>query len=526
MIKCSCCSKEISEEAKVCPIEPLLKRIFMFLEDGDWRRANEYCEKVLDMYPECALAYLGKLMAEYHRHTSGALGELHEPFDKSNNYQKAIRFGDSKLEEELNTCLDQVIARKEHARQEDIYLDARDKMNAAQTEAEFKLAAQIFDTVPDFQDAPALAQQCRHMAEDARKDAIYNKAQSLVDTDQLPMYMQAIPLYESIPDWKDSTQQIDFCRRRIVEKEAEATNNAKHRKTVALIAAILAAIVASIVIVYNLPSSIMSRRIKAFNELYELHQEYGSACSDLHEAYQISDSLYSRYNELIYKCGLDYGYIYDDDTYVMDADFVHAYIDKYSVDEFIEKLFCIYSNRWPCFFDDFHSYLYNGSYCMPRTVNSALFVAFEYAGIELSPFVIPEEGSDGYYTEHPKEVPAPETWEVSGSFYNSSGENETTQTRTCSSTVTVHGDVVIVHYRVYRYSSGAYGWRNGVFYDELPSWQYDSYDDIYFRGQYLSQNPDNAEVFHVGDTYYLLYYPDDCDFSDVHQSRLWEMLGQ
>ena len=224
----------------------------MFLEDGDWRRANEYCEKVLDMYPECALAYLGKLMAEYHRHTSGALGELHEPFDKSNNYQKAIRFGDSKLKEELNTCLDQVIARKEHARQEDIYLDARDKMNAAQTEAEFKLAAQIFDTVPDFQDAPALAQQCRHMAEDARKDAIYNKAQSLVDTDQLPMYMQAIPLYESIPDWKDSTQQIDFCRRRIVEKEAEATNNAKHRKTVALIAAILAAIVASIVIVYNL----------------------------------------------------------------------------------------------------------------------------------------------------------------------------------------------------------------------------------------------------------------------------------
>ena len=42
-------------------IAPLLKRIFMFLEDKDWNAANEYCEKVLDIDPENALAYLGKL---------------------------------------------------------------------------------------------------------------------------------------------------------------------------------------------------------------------------------------------------------------------------------------------------------------------------------------------------------------------------------------------------------------------------------------------------------------------------------
>ena len=45
-------------------IVPLLKRGFMFLVDGEWVSANEYCEKVLDMDPECAEAYLGKLMAE------------------------------------------------------------------------------------------------------------------------------------------------------------------------------------------------------------------------------------------------------------------------------------------------------------------------------------------------------------------------------------------------------------------------------------------------------------------------------
>lgn len=45
---------------------PLLKRAFMFLEDGDFGSANEYCEKVLDIDPENAEAYLGKLMAELH----------------------------------------------------------------------------------------------------------------------------------------------------------------------------------------------------------------------------------------------------------------------------------------------------------------------------------------------------------------------------------------------------------------------------------------------------------------------------
>ncbi len=45
-------------------ISPLLERAFMFLEDGDFVSADEYCEKVLDIDPKCAKAYVGKLMAE------------------------------------------------------------------------------------------------------------------------------------------------------------------------------------------------------------------------------------------------------------------------------------------------------------------------------------------------------------------------------------------------------------------------------------------------------------------------------
>lgn len=41
-------------------VEPLLKRAFICLEDGQWSKADELCEQVLNQEPENANAYLGK----------------------------------------------------------------------------------------------------------------------------------------------------------------------------------------------------------------------------------------------------------------------------------------------------------------------------------------------------------------------------------------------------------------------------------------------------------------------------------
>lgn len=53
-----------SQQTSSANIAPLLKRAFMFLEDRDWESAEEYCEKVLDIDPECADAYLCKALVE------------------------------------------------------------------------------------------------------------------------------------------------------------------------------------------------------------------------------------------------------------------------------------------------------------------------------------------------------------------------------------------------------------------------------------------------------------------------------
>ncbi|MBR6940103.1 MAG: toll/interleukin-1 receptor domain-containing protein, partial [Clostridia bacterium] len=43
-------------------IDSLLNRAFMFIEDGDFKKADEYLERVLDINPQCSDAYYGKLM--------------------------------------------------------------------------------------------------------------------------------------------------------------------------------------------------------------------------------------------------------------------------------------------------------------------------------------------------------------------------------------------------------------------------------------------------------------------------------
>lgn len=82
-------------------IAPLLERAFMFLEDGEFDSADEYCEKVLDQDPKCARAYLGKLMAELKVRKKEDLTNCEQPFDDSNNYNKALRFADEKLAQGL-----------------------------------------------------------------------------------------------------------------------------------------------------------------------------------------------------------------------------------------------------------------------------------------------------------------------------------------------------------------------------------------------------------------------------------------
>ena len=202
-------------------VDSLLERVFMFLEDSDWDSADEYCEKVLDQDPKNARAYLGKLMAEYGACRLEDLQDCEQPFDDSGNYNKVLRFADSKLIETLKGYIAHINERNENARLTEIYNRAVNAMNEANSEDECKAAAKIFKSIPGFKDADDLVEKCLDKAEICRKDAIYRLARSNMIRNTIYDYESSIRDFETISGWKDADEQIRICQKKIEEIKAK-----------------------------------------------------------------------------------------------------------------------------------------------------------------------------------------------------------------------------------------------------------------------------------------------------------------
>lgn len=143
----------------------LIKRAFIFLEDGEWQSADEYCEKALDIDPENAQAYLGKLMAELKVRKREELKNCAQPFDGSNNFQKVVRYGNEQLRTGLLNSVHYIKERNEQTKLEDTYNGAVKLMNAAKSEAEYKSAEVAFMSILGYRDADEQLKVCQEKIE-------------------------------------------------------------------------------------------------------------------------------------------------------------------------------------------------------------------------------------------------------------------------------------------------------------------------------------------------------------------------
>ncbi len=197
---------------------PLLKRTFMFLEDGEFTRADELCEQVLNQNPECAEAYLGKLMAELNVRQREELKDCEKPFTDSKNYQKAMRFGNAALQEELNGYINFINERITAERLADVYDCAARTMGFSNSEKAYLDAARKFESVRGFRDADELAKHCREKAETCRKNELYASAQKQMNARN---YSSAIALFRAISGWKDADEMVAICQEKRKEYEAQ-----------------------------------------------------------------------------------------------------------------------------------------------------------------------------------------------------------------------------------------------------------------------------------------------------------------
>lgn len=261
----------------------LLERAFMFLEDGDWDKADIYCESVLDQNPKCAEAYLGKLMAEVKIRKKEDLSKAKEPLDQSDNYRKVMRFADESLRERLSNA-------KEVQHNEQLYAEAMACMTAASDEEAYRNAAQKFYSLGSYKDASARREQCMQRAdriradrmqreETKRKEDIYSRAEKCMHKGTIESYNTAIQLYESVPNFRSSAAQISECRRKIEDLEAKeaarqvAVEKAKKKaKKIAIIAAPIVCVCIAFVIVLTtviIPKQEYSKKYSEAMEMIE-----------------------------------------------------------------------------------------------------------------------------------------------------------------------------------------------------------------------------------------------------------------
>ncbi len=148
-------TKIVNRESKVKPVkqqsdytandkkEALLKRASIFLDNYDWNSAAKYCEKVLDLDPENANAYILKLMAILQVSKEKDISRSTKALEEYADYKNAIRFADSETAERLkqyNDIIKENIAKAEEAerirKEEEAQRSAEERRLRALKEAE------------------------------------------------------------------------------------------------------------------------------------------------------------------------------------------------------------------------------------------------------------------------------------------------------------------------------------------------------------------------------------------------------
>lgn len=259
-------------ETNVPGVTSLLKRAALFLEDGDTASAREYYDRVLDIDPECAEAYMGKVCAETGCRKESDLGALNYCVDMRGDWQKAVRFASAAQKQTYTGYMASVRARvEEHCHE--LAIDcacavavgrgSRAKMDDALkayrancltkgsestdysaeegaswhlagyqsirntlaqmaadgdprdvTEGMLKVAAAMFGQIKGEE---ARAQQCLVLAEQARQKAIYEKASRRRMEIGMPSLTDAADLealakqFGQIPGYKDAKKQAEQC---------------------------------------------------------------------------------------------------------------------------------------------------------------------------------------------------------------------------------------------------------------------------------------------------------------------------
>jgi len=275
-------------------ISSLYRRAVLFLEDSDWEAADEYFDRILDMDPEYAPAYIGKVQVENKVRKEADLARCREPLSQNANYQKALRFAGEQQKAVYSGYNRAIQERLDLEKKEAAYREADALERRAAVEKDFLKAAQMYESAGGIRDARERAANCRVKAGAARDEA----------EKQAARYKEQMERERKEREKQEEAHRIEEEKRREAEAERrrreEALRQAKKKRTTRIGAVIAAAVLLIFggFMVYNkiiVPKGKYDQAMALLNE-GKLDEAYGAFA----ELADYSDSK-TRLQEIQYK---------------------------------------------------------------------------------------------------------------------------------------------------------------------------------------------------------------------------------
>lgn len=197
----------------------LLKRANIFLADEEWDRASEYAERVLDIDPENAEAYLVKVMVELEVKDRSELGAKGIEFLQADDYEKVEKYAKGEFVKECASIRRSAL--------ETQFREACYQVEDAQESDEetawiaWTRAAREFDLAAEYPQAQERAQECRERVEQAKRFKtafdLSKEAKTCGLVGAQEAWERAAQAFDSAGDYPQAQERARECRERAVQ---------------------------------------------------------------------------------------------------------------------------------------------------------------------------------------------------------------------------------------------------------------------------------------------------------------------
>ena len=272
--------------------QALVERAFLFLEDGDFARADELCEQALNQDPKNSQAYVGKLMVERQIRKQENLSEGMEELTENNYFQKAVRFAEDGLKKELERCNQMIMERnKDFTYEEAVQLVKNNGVEGGIQAAIQVLESAIgkYESLLGWKDSEAQIEAC-NVKKASLINQLYENTQKLVekhnskkiDSKTLVNTMgEAIENLQYLGDYQDSKKLLVICQETKAVHEKKLRKRALRKIRLGITAGVMVALVVAAIIF--IPKAICDSK-------YERALEYGEE-GNYEEAIEILEGL-------------------------------------------------------------------------------------------------------------------------------------------------------------------------------------------------------------------------------------------